>query len=177
MTEQQQMEQGTGECMSMPGPDEHHKRLEPFVGTFKAAVRIWMGPGEPNVSTGVMTNTMELGGRFLQQRYEGDPATAGPFPNFQGRGYWGYNHVIGKYEGFWIDTASTMMQNESGDVDASGKVWTMTSKMLNAQTMQPTQKKSVITLTDPDHHCMEMFFTDADGNEVKGMEIKYTRSS
>ena len=48
----------------MPGTDEHHQ----LVGTFKAVVKIWMGPGEPMVSTGVITNTMELGGRFLQQR-------------------------------------------------------------------------------------------------------------
>ncbi len=27
-------------------------RLEPFVGTFKAVVKLWMGPGEPMVSTG-----------------------------------------------------------------------------------------------------------------------------
>ncbi len=143
-----------------------HKRFEAFSGSFKAEVKMWMGPGDPMVSTGVMTNTMDLGGRFLQQRYEGDPAPDAPFPDFQGRGYWGYNQTIGKYEGFWIDTASTAMQNETGDVDASGKVWTMQSK----------QKKSVITLTDRDHHCMEMFFTDSDGNEVKGMEIKYTRA-
>ena len=176
MTEQQQMEQGTGECMSMPGPDEHHKRLEPFVGTFKAAVKLWMGPGEPNVSTGVLTSTMECGGRFLHQHYEADPASDSPFPDFQGRGYWGYNHVTGKYEGFWIDTASTMMQMESGDVDASGKVWTMTSEMLNAQTMQPTQKKSVITLKDRDHHSVDMYFAGPDGKEIKGMEIRYTRA-
>ena len=166
MTEQQQAQQDTEACVEMPGPDEHHERLEPFVGTFKAVVKLWMGPGEPMVSTGVMTSTMELGGRFLHQHYEGDPAPDAPFPDFQGRGYWGYNHNIKKYEGFWIDTASTMMQNESGEVDASGKVWTMLS----------TQKKSVITLTDRDHHSMEMYFNGPDGSEMKGMEIKYTRA-
>jgi hypothetical protein len=175
MTEQQQAQAETEGCMGLPGPDEHHERLEPFVGTFKAVVKLWMGPGEPMVSTGVMTNTMELGGRFLHQHYQGDSNPDAPFPDFQGRGYWGYNHLLGKYEGFWIDTASTMMQNESGDVDASGKVWTMTSEMPDSRTMKPTQKKSVITLTDRDHNSMEMFFTDADGKEIKGMEIRYTR--
>lgn len=62
--EQQQRQPETDGCMSMPGTDEHHQ----LVGTFKAVVKIWMGPGEPMVSTGVITNTMELGGRFLQQR-------------------------------------------------------------------------------------------------------------
>ena len=176
MTEQQQAPAETEGCMGLPGPDEHHERLEPFVGTFKAVVKLWMGPGEPMVSTGVMTSTMEFGGRFLHQHYQGDSNPDAPFPDFQGRGYWGYNHLLGKYEGFWIDTASTMMQNESGDVDTSGKVWTMTSEMPNPQTMEPMQKKSIITLTDRDHHTMEMYFSGPDGSEMKGMQIKYTRS-
>ena len=175
MADQQQTEQGSVECMSMLGPDEHHERLAPFVGTFKAVVKLWMGPGDPLVSTGVMINTMELGGRFLNQRYQGDLG-AGPFPDFQGRGYWGYSHITSRYEGFWIDTASTQMQTETGDVDTSGKVWTMTSEMPNPQTGQPTQKKSVITLKDKDHHSLEMYFEGPDGNQMKGMEIQYTRA-
>ena len=51
-----------------------------------------MGPGDPMVTTGVMENTLALGGRFLRQDYTGDPSD-GPFSNFEGRGYWGYNTV------------------------------------------------------------------------------------
>ena len=174
MTEQQ-MEQGTGECTSMQGPDEHHERLAPFVGTFKAVVKMWMGPGEPLASTGVMTNTMALDGRFLQQVYEGDPGES-PFPDFQGRGYWGYNHLTSKYEGFWIDTASTIMQTDTGDVDESGTVWTMIGSMPGKQPGTTTKKKSVITLKDHDHHSIVMYFEGPDGGEFKGMEIQYTRA-
>ena len=56
-------------------------------------VKIRMGPGEPSITTGVMTNSMDLGGRFLRQSYQGD-AVEGPFPSFAGRGYWGYNKGI-----------------------------------------------------------------------------------
>ena len=70
----------------LAAPTEEHTRLEAFVGTFAAEVKIWMGPGEPNVTTGVMTNSMDLGGRFLRQIYQGD-AVEGPFPSFAGRGY------------------------------------------------------------------------------------------
>jgi len=64
---------------AMSAPTADHKRLTPFVGTFRAEVKIWMGPGDPNVSTGTMTNTFELGGRFLRQEFKGDP-NDGPFP-------------------------------------------------------------------------------------------------
>lgn len=157
--------------MNTPGPE--HKRLQPFAGTFRAEVKLWMGPGEPMVSTGVMTNTMDLGGLFLRQVYKGDP-NPGPFPNFEGYGFWGYNAVTNKYEGFWVDNASTIMQNETGDVDESGKVWTMVGQIPDSRTGQMMTRRSVVTLQDDDHHKMEMFVTQG-GQESKAMEINYAR--
>jgi hypothetical protein len=37
------------------------------------------------------------------------------------------------------------------------------------------KKRSVITLVDKDHHQVEMYYTTADGNEIKAMEINYIR--
>ncbi len=162
--------QAGADAMS-PGPE--HDRLKPFLGTFRAEVKLWMGPGDPMVSTGTMTNTMVLDGRYLRQDYMGDPSE-GPFPNFEGHGFWGYNGVAKRFEGYWIDNASTMMQFETGSVDESGKVWTMTSEMVDPQggTMA---KRSVITLKDQDHNSIESFFT-REGQEFKGMEIQYRRA-
>ncbi len=160
---------------AMSATTEEHKLLEPFVGTFKATVKMWMGPGDPMVSTGVMTNELDLGGRFLKHTYKGDPGE-GPFPNFEGRGFWGYNTVAKKWEGVWIDTASTMVQTERGDRDASGKVWEMKGQMDNPQMPGGKwDKRSVITLVDNDNHTMEMFMPGPDGKECKGMEITYVR--
>lgn len=158
---------------AMSAPAEGHARLQPFVGTFRAEVKIWMGPGDPMVSTGTMTNSMDLGGRFLRQDYKGDPGS-GSFPDFEGRGFWGFNKATGKYEGFWIDTASTIMQTEAGSVDEPGKVWTMIGEIPDGAGGMTT-KRSVITLHDDDHHSMEMYF-DKEGKEIKGMEIRYTRA-
>lgn len=162
-------------CAQMGAVCEAHKKLEPFVGTFKAEVKMWMGPGDPMVTTGTMVNSMDLGGRYLRQEYQGDESE-GPFPNFAGRGFWGYNTVANKYEGFWIDSASTFMQTEAGDVDAAGRVWTMVGEFLNPQTKQPMKKRSVISVQDRDHHSLEMYFAGPDGNEVKSMEIQYQRA-
>lgn len=165
----------TCDYAALAAPCEDHERLKPFAGTFKAEVKMWMGPGDPMISTGTMTNTFTLGGRFLRQDYKGDPCE-GPFPNFEGEGYWGYNKTEERYEGTWIDTASTAVQFEHGQVDGTGKVWSMASKMTCPTTRQPVQKRSVVTLQDADHHTMEMFFTGPDGSEMKGMEINYTRA-
>ncbi len=164
----------TEQTFQMPTAGPQHKRFEPFEGKFRSEVKMWMGPGDPMVSTGTMNNTLELGGLYLQQDYIGDP-NDGPFPSFEGKGFWGYNPTSEKYEGFWIDNASAMMQNETGSVDASGKVWQMQGEMLCAQTKQHFKKRSVITLQDNDHHSIEMYFTGPDGQETKCMEINYER--
>lgn len=169
-------EQHESECGGMPGPGPEHKLLDPFVGRFKATVKLWMGPGDPMVSTGTMVNAWELGGRFLQQVYKGDPGP-GPFPNFEGRGYWGFNTVTRKYEGMWIDTACTFMQNEVGTVDGSGKVWTMIGEMADPSgSGKNMTKRSVIKLMDKDRHSMEMYFTMPGAPEQKSMEIQYVRA-
>ena len=161
-------------CSEMGALAEAHKNFEALVGTFKAEVKMWMGPGEPFVSTGVMVNTLDLGGRFLRQDYKGDPSD-GPFPNFEGRGFFGFNTVTEQYEGFWIDSASTFMQHETGTLDASGKTWNMAGTMTDPQTQKPMRKRSVTTVQDQDHHSMELFFTRPEGPEAKAMEINYTR--
>lgn len=157
---------------AMSAPVAQHEKMRPFIGTFRAEVKIWMGPGDPNESTGTMTNTFVLGDRFLKQDYKGDP-NDGPFPEFEGHGYWGYNKSIGKYEGLWIDNASTIMQTDRGDVDESGKRWEMIGEMVGPDG-NTFVKRSVITLEDDDHHSIEMFFKHGD-RESKAMEIRYKR--
>ncbi|MFG0329913.1 MAG: DUF1579 domain-containing protein [Phycisphaerales bacterium] len=164
------------DCAAMAATTEAHERFKPFVGTFNAEVKMWMGPGDPMVSSGTMKNSLELGGRYLQQVYEGDDNPNDPFPGFAGRGYWGYNTVDNRYEGFWIDTACTFMMTEQGQVDSSGKVWEMKGEMTDPSSGQPMRKRSVVTLKDKDRHSMEMFFEGPDGNEFKAMEINYTRA-
>jgi hypothetical protein len=161
------------DCTEMGAVVDAHRKLEPFVGVFAAKVSLWMGP-EPMVSTGVMTNRWDLGGRFLHQSYKGDQ-TDGPFPGFEGRGYWGYNTVARRFEGFWIDTASTIMQTESGEVDRSGKVWTMVGSFPDPASGKPIRKRSVITLIDRTRHTMECYFQGPDGRESKTMAIEYAR--
>ena len=74
---------------STPGPE--HKALEQFVGTWDANVKMWMAPGAPpQESTGTAENKMALGGRFLEQHYEGT------FMNqpFTGMGYTGSRSIL-----------------------------------------------------------------------------------
>lgn len=173
MSQTQEMSPEQLAWMEAMQPSEGHKKLEPMVGTFKATVKMWMEPGgEPSVSQGVMTNSWTLGGRYIQHDYKGE-SFGGPF---EGKGFMGFDNTTQKFQGLWIDTASTMMMFEEGDFDASTKTFTMRGSMTCPSTKQPFDKRSVVKIIDDDHHTMEMYFKGADGNEMKNMEIEYTRA-
>jgi hypothetical protein len=145
-----------------------HANLEPFVGTWDARVRMWMGPGDPMESGGVMQNTLELAGKWLRHEFQSDEG-------FAGSGFMGFNKATGKYEGFWIDTMSTFMQTESGDYDARTKTFHMTSQLLCPIAKVPLDKRTVIRIESADRHVMEMYFSGQGQPESKAMEITYTR--
>jgi len=154
--------------MEMAKPAPEIKFLEPLVGTFDAEVKMWMGPGEPVISHGVMVNEWSLGGKWLRHTYAGDE-------NFNGSGFFGFDKTRGVFEGLWIDTISTSMQMETGSYDEASKTWTMTSEMLCPMTKVPMKKRSVTRIESPDRHVMEMYFQSQGQPEGKGMEIAYTR--
>jgi hypothetical protein len=160
-------------CSAVGKLADQHKLLEQFVGEWDSEVKIWMGPGDPFVSQGVMRNTLDLGGRFLQQHYANNDGS------FNGRGYWGYNTLDERWEGFWIDDMATFFQLERGRYDASSKSWEMAGEMTDPGSGQPMKKRTVITISDADHHTMETYFTQTTGehagHEHKCMEIRYAR--
>lgn len=158
----------------LPEPGSHHALLNPFEGTFRAEVQMFMGPGDPMVSSGKMTNSWQVNGLYLHQAYEGDPDD-GPFPQFTGRGYWGYNTTTNLYEGFWVDTASTHMQLETGTVDETGRVFEMISEFVAPGTDKRFRKRSVFTVVDHDRHRMEAFIQPPGAEEMLHMQIDYTR--
>jgi hypothetical protein len=155
-------------------PGEAHKKLEPFVGTFEAHVRMWdaANPSKPpEDSTGTMTSTWVLGNRFVQQNYEG---TFMGEP-FNGIGYVGYDNTAKKIQSIWMDSASTGMMWMTGTADPSGKMVSAKGSMSDPMSGRTIPMEDKITVVDNDHHKMEMWTKGAGGKMMKMMEIDYTR--
>jgi len=152
-------------------PGREHKALEQFVGTWDADVKMWMAPGAPpQESTGTAENKMALGGRFLEQHYEGT------FMNqpFTGMGYTGYDLYKKQYIGTWMDSMGTSIMNSTGTADASGTM-TFTGKMDDPVAKKTQPFKETMKVVDNDHHVFEMWSPGPDGKMFKMMEISYTR--
>jgi hypothetical protein len=155
-------------------PGEGQKRLAPMVGTFETRVRTWMDmdPTKPPEDTaGTSVNTWVLGDRYVQMKYEG--IFMGE--TFNGIGYTGFDNVSKKYVFAWMDTAGTGMMWSTGTMDAAGKVMSLKAMVNDPATGKPSPADTKLTITDNDHHKMEMWGKGPDGKMTKIMEIEYTR--
>ena len=164
-------EKAAMEAMEKAGtPGDAHKKLEAVVGTFDVKVKMWMDPSTPpEESTGTSENTWVLGNRFVQMKYQG---TMMGKP-FSGLGYTGYDNVTKKYVGTWMDDMSTGMMVSKGSM--SGNVMTSTATASDAMTGKVATFTEKVTVTDNDHHTMEMWGPAPNGKNYKMMEITYTR--
>jgi len=154
-------------------PGDAHKKLEALTGTWDAKVTSWMAPGKPPIeSKGKSEAKMALGGRFLEEHFEGE-FMGQPF---SGMGYTGYDNVQKKYVGTWMDSMSTGVMTSSGKMDADGKTFSMTGSMADPMTGKMSTVKEKMTVADADHHTFEMWGAGPDGKNFKMMEITYTRS-
>jgi hypothetical protein len=157
--------------MAVAAPSEAHKKLEAMVGTWDTTVKMWMDPSAPPTETkGVSVNAMVLGGRWLEQRYEGEMMGS----PFHGVGYTGYDNYKKQYVGLWMDTASTAAMMTTGAADG-GNTMTFTGSMDDPMTGSVCQMKEVVTIVDADHHNFEMWASGPDGQMHKSMEIVYSR--
>ncbi len=158
--------------MKLATPSEGHKKLEVLVGSWTAKNTMWMDPSKPPVvSEGVSEHKWVLGGRFLEQRFEGKFMDM----PFSGVGYTGYDNYKKKYLGVWMDTMGTAMMSSTGSFNASGKVLRSTSRMDDFTTGKVVTIRSNLTIVSNDEVKMEMYGPAPDGKEFRMMEIVYTR--
>lgn len=155
-------------------PNEHHKAMETFVGSWETVSKTWMeGPDKPpSESKGSCEYTWIMGGRFLQSDFKGEmmgqPLT--------GLGLTGYDNFKKKYTMLWIDNSGTAMYTGEGTMDASGKVMTMWGKMDDPSTGAKDKKvKYVSTIVDNDKHVFQIFDIAGTGDKKPVVEITYTR--
>jgi hypothetical protein len=153
-------------------PGENHKLMETMAGTFKAVVKTFHGPGAPpEVSEGLSVNTMVLGGRYLRQEFKGEFMGE----TFEGVGFMGYDNVLKKFQGVWMDSMSTAMMNGTSALDKTGKVLNGATTYTDPATGKVKTTRDVMTLVDKDRHVSQMYEKGPDGKEFLMMEITYTR--
>lgn len=153
-------------------PGENHRKLDAFVGNWDTKITMWMMPGAPpTTSTGKSKNAWVMGGRYLEQRFEGTFMGA----PFTGLGYTGYDNVTKKWWGTWMDSMSTGIMTSEGKMDGDNS-WTFEARSADPMSGQMMDVKEKITIKDKDHHSMEMWMPGPDGKMFLSMQIDYSRA-
>jgi hypothetical protein len=153
-----------------PGP--MHELLANRVGEWKGEVTMWMDPNQPpsTMEAKTVCESM-LGGRYFKSTHTG-MMMGMPFEGFEINGY---DNVKQKFFDFWIDNMGTGMMTSEGTYDEATKTFTYNGMMTDPITAADTNVKEVIKVIDDDNAMLEMY-VDQGGQEVKTMEIKYTRT-
>ena len=94
-----------------PGPN--HQLLASVAGDWAFKSRMWMKPSAPpSESTGTVSYTTQLGGRFVEGMYRGEMMGM----PFEGRGLMGYDNVSGQFQSTWADNMGTTIMLMTGQV-------------------------------------------------------------
>ncbi|MEX1312031.1 MAG: DUF1579 domain-containing protein [Candidatus Sulfomarinibacteraceae bacterium] len=169
MTAEQQAEMEAYMKAGALGPQ--HELMAEHVGTYDVAIKSWMDPAAPPMeSKGVAIRTLHMGGRVLHEEFQGDMMGT-PFTGLS-RG--GYDNVSGTYWSTWTDSMSTGIMVSEGECDEE-QTCTYIGTYNDPIKGGPVTNRYVAKWTSPDEQYFAMYGPGPDGDEVKMMEMIYTR--
>jgi len=154
-------------------PGAGHKALEHFVGDWKAEVKCWPEPGgEAHVSKATAKGTMLMGGRYLQEDFDGEMMGQ----PFSGRLIMGYDNFKQTFNSVWISDMQTAILVMEGGGEIGNKVITLEGKSSCPESgATEIPMRVVYRVLGPNKHTFEMF-DESRGETAKTMEITYQRA-
>lgn len=154
-------------------PGKEQAMLAKSDGNWKAEITMWEAPGKaPTKSTGTVTNSMIMGGRYQSSTFKGDMMG---FP-FEGTSTTGYDNTRKLWVTTWVDNMSTGIMNMEGKWDDATNSMTLKGKMICPANGLMCEMKQVFKKIDDNTELMEMYGPDMKtGKQYKNMEMKLTR--
>ena len=163
------------QMMALATPGEEHKELGKLVGTWRASIKMWMGPGEPTVSEGTITYEWILGGHYLKSRHTSEFAGM----PFEGMGIDGYDRAQNFYYSLWFDTMGTGYMSLKGVATPDHKHFAYTGTMFEPAQGHEVKVREEVDWVDPNKYIFTMFSEmlgpDGKPTEMKVMEMTATR--
>jgi hypothetical protein len=149
-------------------PGEAHKALAGLSGSWDVKNKFWMAPGAPPMeSTGKSEIKMILGGRYLEQHYDGT-MMGGPFSGF---GITGFDNYKKKVIATWVDSMGTGIMETSGSFDNAYKVITAWGTMDDPVAKKSMKVKTVVTIVDADHFTYASWTPGTDGKMIQNLDV------
>ncbi len=150
-------------------PGAVHQQFAKTVGNWKVVVTSFMG-GQESKSEGSASCEMLLGGRYLKSSFKGNMMGM----PFEGMSLDAYDNATKEYINVWIDSFGTGVMNLKGKMDEKTKEIIYTGTMVDPMTGKDAMTKNVLKNIDDDHQLMVMYMIEG-GQEIKNMQLEYTR--
>jgi hypothetical protein len=152
------------------GPGPVHARLQDLAGKWDVAIQYKLGE---KVQEGKATCDAQwiLGGRFLQQDYHS---------RFQGKPFHvlqilGYDNQKKKFIELMMDTMSTSVLHNEGEISEDGKVITNQGESRDPTSKKPYKLRTRYTIADRDHFTLEWYRVEEGGKEEKTVTLRHSR--
>ncbi|PZF74408.1 DUF1579 domain-containing protein [Taibaiella soli] len=154
-------------------PGDMQKMLAKSDGNWNADITMWMDPtGAPTKTKGTCVNRMILGGRYQESI---NKSTFNGMP-FEGRSLVGYDNAKKVFVYNWIDNMGTGMMTMEGKWNAATKTVEFMGTMVDPSSGNDMKVRETFQLIDNDHQKMEMYMVMPGGQDMKTMEITFTRA-
>lgn len=151
-------------------PVAEHGRLAELAGPWKVTTKLWFGPdAEPQISSGIGTGTMILGGRFLEMTTEMKGAMA-----HESLTIYGFDRRTSEYTLAGWDTLGTYYITAAGKHDDGRKGVVLHGSYAQPPNMQQQKYHFVWTKPSDKEHLMMLYFS-TDGKDVRVAETRFTR--
>lgn len=153
-------------------PGHHHQLLDIFAGTWQVEGRFETQPGQPpEIATGTMVSTWQLGQRWLRQEYTGSMPSLG---TFEGIGFFGYDNAKNKFVATWMDTLSTTAMTSHGTFNEMATSFTLNGAFTAPDGGSFVQKQ-VLTVQSRDRYTVALSLIGPDQTETPTGTVIYTR--
>jgi hypothetical protein len=155
-------------------PGEKHKHIEYFVGEWESVIKSWPVPGkEPKVRTQKIKVESFFDGRFTKAHIKTDASDVGVL--LETIVINGYDNYKQEFFSITLSKQRTDYYLTTGQLDKTGKIRTDTAVRTDIFTGEQYRVKAITTIINQDKYTYEYYKIDPEGNEVKRMDITYTR--
>ena len=158
----------------MSVPQDEHRWLQQLVGEWTYETEASMGPDKPAEKFAGTESVRSLGGLWVLAEGQGEMPGGGAATMLMTLGF---DPRKGRYVGTWVGSMMTHLWVYDGEMDADGKVLTLTAE---GPGMDPEGKmanyRDVIEVVSDDERTMSAFIQGDDGEWRQFMTTRYRRA-
>lgn len=154
-------------------PIAEHAWLQQLVGEWKVETEMYMGPGQPPMSSAGTESCKSVGGLWAFAEGKGKMPDGSGFDM-----YWtlGYDVSFKEYRGCWFGSMSSHLWKYVGTLSADGKTMTLDCEgpdMVHDGKTAPY--RDVLEIVDANHRTLTSYGKDENGEWQRFMKASFTR--